>query len=88
MAIIALEVEECDVSEDEGTVNVCVVILDPEIPCPVEFSFNLVFITNSITAGIYTTYYIHLLRTLYYVMAVMYLDFQRPMLTISLHSMT
>ena len=51
MAIIALELEECDVSEEVGEVIVCVVILEPQIPCPVAFPFDLVIITTPITAG-------------------------------------
>ena len=51
MAIIALELEECDVSEEVGEVIVCVVILEPQLPCPVAFPFDLVFQTTPITAG-------------------------------------
>ena len=51
MAIIALELEECDVSEEVGEVIVCVVIVEPQIPCPVPFPFDLFIITTPITAG-------------------------------------
>ena len=55
-AIIALELEECDVQEEDGEVIVCVVITEPQIPCPVAFPFELVFQTTAGTAGAVTSF--------------------------------
>ena len=77
-AVIALELEDCDVSEDEGTVNVCVVVVEPNIVCPVEFPFELILKTSPITAG---TIFIQ-----YHTLTNDFVHSQRPMLTISLQT--
>ena len=48
---IRLETNNYIIDEDDGPVVVCVQIVSPDIPCPVAFPFDLVFITSDITAG-------------------------------------
>ena len=39
------------VLEEDGTAHVCVEITRPDIPCPVEYPFNLIITTADETAG-------------------------------------
>ena len=53
MAEIGFETEECVVAEDDGELEVCVVIHNPLLDCPVVFPFELMISTTPGTAGVY-----------------------------------
>ena len=39
------------VNESVGTVELCAVVYEPNISCPIEFAFNITFETSDISAG-------------------------------------
>ena len=41
------------VDENIGTVEICAVVYEPAIDCPIEFAFNVSFNTSDGTAGTY-----------------------------------
>ena len=53
-AVIGLEREHCEVPENEGEMEVCVVIFEPDLDCPIVFPFEMIFYTTPGTAGIVT----------------------------------
>ena len=50
-ATVGFMPSQITVSEEDGTAHVCVEITRPDIPCPVEYPFNLVITTADGTAG-------------------------------------
>ena len=51
-AVVGLERTFYQVSEDVGVVEVCAVVRNPTIVCPIAFPFNISFSTADTTAGI------------------------------------
>ena len=51
MAVVGLEETFYEVSETDGVVVVCVVIYEPDIICPIEFSFHVSLSTTVGSAG-------------------------------------
>ena len=49
--MIGLEQTSITVSEDVGDIEICTSILSPDLPCPVEFPFDVTFSTVSGTAS-------------------------------------
>jgi len=41
------------VNESVGTVELCAIVYEPTIDCPIEFAFNVSFNTSDGTAGTY-----------------------------------
>ena len=39
--VVGLETTCYEVSEDVGAVNVCAVVYSPNVPCPIDFAFNV-----------------------------------------------
>ena len=52
-AVVGLETTFYQVSEDVGVVEVCAVVRNPTILCPIAFPFNVNFSTVDKTAGNY-----------------------------------
>ena len=44
------------VDEDNGVVIICASVFEPNIDCPIQFSFDISFNTSDETAGIYTQF--------------------------------
>ena len=42
-AVVGLERTCYEVSEDVGAVNVCAVVYSPDVPCPIDFAFDVSF---------------------------------------------
>ena len=53
MAVVGLERTSYEVDENEGSVEVCAVIIFPLIDCPVVLPFDVGFTTSDNTAGIH-----------------------------------
>ena len=51
-AVVGLERTFYTVSEDDGIVEVCAIVTDPDIMCPIEFPFQVNFSTTNGTAGV------------------------------------
>ena len=41
------------VNETSGIVEICAVVMEPNIDCPIDFTFNVTFRTRNGSAGIY-----------------------------------
>ena len=50
-AVIGLALDERVVDEDVGELEVCVVVVSPQLDCPIVFPFQLSIFTASGTAG-------------------------------------
>ena len=53
MARVGFEETFYRVRENVGTVEICVVVHEPAIDCPIEFDFNVTFVTGDGSAGTY-----------------------------------
>ena len=51
MAVVGLEQAIYAVSEGVGYVELCAVVIEPTIVCPINFSFNVRLQTADVTAG-------------------------------------
>lgn len=51
MARVGFEETFYQADETSGTVEICVVVFEPVINCPIEFDFNVTFETRDGTAG-------------------------------------
>ena len=52
MAVVGLEQIFYSTPEDEGSVDVCVVVHMPDIDCPIKFPFTVLLFTRDFSAGI------------------------------------
>ena len=50
-ARIGFEERFYQVNETSGTVELCAVVFEPDVDCPIEFAFNVTFETSDISAG-------------------------------------
>ena len=51
VAVVGLEETFYRVSETDGVVEVCVVVYEPNISCPIEFPFDIMLSTTEGSAG-------------------------------------
>ena len=51
MAVVHLKDTVYRVREDEGVVQVCIVVTKPNVECPVTFPFDIHFYTSDDSAG-------------------------------------
>ena len=51
VAEVGLERTIYTVSEDVGVAEVCAIVTNPDLPCPIEFSFTVTLATLDGTAG-------------------------------------
>ena len=51
MARVGFEETLYQVNETSGIVEICAVVFEPVIDCPIEFDFNVTFETRDDTAG-------------------------------------
>ena len=51
VARVGFEETVYQTDETSGTVEICVVVFEPNISCPIEFDFNVTFETRDGTAG-------------------------------------
>ena len=53
MAVVGLERTLYQVSEDVGVVEVCAIVYSPNgnIPCPIDFAFDVILSTSDDSAG-------------------------------------
>ena len=52
MAVVGLETSVYSVTEDDGVVEVCAVVLSPIMECPIDFAFTVILSTSDDSAGI------------------------------------
>ena len=52
VARIGLENSEYTVNENEGTIRVCAEVEIPDVPCGINFTFNISLHTSDMSAGI------------------------------------
>ena len=50
-AVVGLERTFYQLSEDTGVVEVCAIVTNPTIDCPIDFPFNISFSKTDTTAG-------------------------------------
>ena len=53
VAIVGLEETFYQVNETIGTMEVCAVVYEPQVECPIQIDFNVTFETRAETAGTY-----------------------------------
>ena len=58
-ARVGLERTFYSVSEGVGVVELCAVVYEPDITCPIEFPFNVSLSTADGTAGLSCPYHMH-----------------------------
>ena len=51
VARIGLENSEYTVNENEGTMRVCAIVEIPDVPCGINFAFNVSLHTTDMSAG-------------------------------------
>ena len=51
MAIVEFESTLYRVNETSGVVEICAVVMEPNIDCPIDFAFNVTFETSDGSAG-------------------------------------
>ena len=63
-----------EVLESVGVVEVCTIVYSPSLPCPIDHPFNVRFLTDDDTAGIYNVwYYLHKYSYMWFARQVMYI---------------
>ena len=53
MAIVGFQRTIYSVNEGDGAVEICAVVVEPDIDCPIQFDFDVIFETSDGTAGMY-----------------------------------
>ena len=51
VAVVSLESVYQEIGEDQGVVEVCVIVSLPDIECPVQFPFTVTLSTSDVSAG-------------------------------------
>ena len=51
VAIVGFESTLYRVNETSGVVEICAVVMEPNIDCPIDFAFNVTFETSDGSAG-------------------------------------
>ena len=51
VALVSLESVYQEIGEDQGVVEVCVIVSFPDIECPIQFPFTVVLSTSDVSAG-------------------------------------
>ena len=72
VARVGFEETFYQVNETTGTVEICVVVYEPDIDCPIQMEFTVSFETGAETAG--TCMYIHILASVLMVLLVIVLE--------------
>ena len=49
--MVGLELEECEIDENVGEMDVCLFVFTPELDCPILFPFEMNFYTTPGTAS-------------------------------------